>query len=124
MMRTLTKAFKALSDANRLRILKMLEVRSLCVCELTDILKLAPSTVSKHLAILRDAGLILDSKNGKWVNYHLGPDPDTPYAAELLTLLREWLREDARILEDQKAALVVNRENLCPGHVGALHGKG
>ena len=70
-MRELVKVFKALSDSNRIRILKMLEVRPLCVCEITEVLKLATSTVSKHLSILRDAGYIIDQKEGKWVNYYL-----------------------------------------------------
>ena len=55
-MRKLSKTFQALSDTNRIRILKIFEQRSLCVCEITEILKLANSTVSKHLSILRDAG--------------------------------------------------------------------
>ena len=60
-MRTLVKIFKALADSNRIRILKMLEVRPLCVCEITEVLNLAASTVSKHLSILRDADFIIDS---------------------------------------------------------------
>ena len=57
-----TKIFKALSDNSRLRILKMLQTKSLCVCEIQDILGLAASTVSKHLSILRDAGFISEEK--------------------------------------------------------------
>ena len=64
-MRDVVKVFKALSDSNRVRILKMLEVRPLCVCEITRILNLATSTVSKHLSILRDVDFILDHKEGK-----------------------------------------------------------
>lgn len=59
--------FDALSDKSRLRIIKMLHRKLLCVCEITEILKLALSIVSKHLSILRDAGLITDEKNGKWI---------------------------------------------------------
>ena len=73
-MRKQAKIFQALSDTNRIRILKMLEMRPLCVCEITDVLKLATSTVSKHLSILRDAGFIIDEKEGRWVNYYLSPD--------------------------------------------------
>ncbi|HNO10725.1 MAG TPA: metalloregulator ArsR/SmtB family transcription factor, partial [bacterium] len=53
-----TESFKALSDANRLRILKMLELRTLCVCEIRAVLKLAPSTVSQHLKILKKNAFI------------------------------------------------------------------
>ena len=71
MINQTTQVFKALSDANRLRILNMIVEKPLCVCEITDILELATSTVSKHLSILRDSGLIVDEKNGKWVNYRI-----------------------------------------------------
>ena len=62
------KIFKALSDSNRIRIVKMLQRKSLCVCEIKDVINLATSTVSKHLSILREAGLIVDWKDGKWIN--------------------------------------------------------
>ncbi len=66
--------FRALGERNRIRILKMLGERELCVCEVREVLNLSTSTVSKHLSILRDAGLILDWKDGKWVNYKLNAD--------------------------------------------------
>ena len=59
-----TKIFKALSDNSRLRILKMLQSKSLCVCEVQDVLGLATSTVSKHLSVLREAGFIKEEKEG------------------------------------------------------------
>lgn len=67
-MLNLAKTFKSLSDTNRIRILKMLEVRPLCVREITEVLKLATSSVSKHLSILRDAEFIIYEKDGKWIN--------------------------------------------------------
>ncbi|NIV98913.1 metalloregulator ArsR/SmtB family transcription factor, partial [Candidatus Saccharibacteria bacterium] len=94
-MRELTKIFKALSDANRLRILKMLEIRPLCVCEITEVLQLATSTVSKHLSILRDADMIVDEKQAKWVNYSLNTDGNQNYVGEMLPLISGWLRDDA-----------------------------
>jgi len=81
-MRKLAKTFQALSDTNRIRILKMLEVRHLCVCEITEILYLANSTVSKHLSILRDAEFILDEKDGKWVNYFLNDSKNNTYVTK------------------------------------------
>lgn len=89
-MRHLVKIFKALSDPNRIRIIKMLQIRTLCVCEIRDILNLANSTVSKHLSILRDAELILDEKDGKWVNYYLNKANGDLYVSQLLPLLAEW----------------------------------
>lgn len=112
-MRYLLKVFKALSDCNRIRIVKMLESRPLCVCEITDILQLAPSTVSKHLTLLRDAGLIVDQKVGKWVNYALSESPDQPYVSELLPLLQNWLPDDAQIQRDRERVQSVDRNVLC-----------
>ena len=112
-MRNLVKLFKALSDANRLRIMKMLEVRSLCVCEITDVLKLANSTVSKHLSILRDAELIIDEKVGKWVNYYLNTSKTERYVSELLPLLSKWLPDDEIIRKDAEKVKSVDRNMLC-----------
>lgn len=124
-MRQLTKIFKALSDPNRMRIVKMLQIRPLCVCEITEILRLAPSTVSKHLAILRDAELILDAKNGKWVNYSLNSSLDEGYVHDLLALLARWLTTDETILADARKVETINRYELCntpapiPQHVNS-----
>ena len=111
-MRKLVKVFKALSDQNRLRILKMLEIRPLCVCEITAVLNLATSTVSKHLSILKDAEFIRDEKEGKWVNYHLNEEaPD--YVADLMPLLKQWLPDEPTVLQDRLKIERVNRFTIC-----------
>jgi ArsR family transcriptional regulator len=112
-VRELLKTLKALSDTQRLRILKMLEVRPLCVCEITDVLGLAQSTVSKHLAILRDVELILDEKDGKWVNYSLNVKGRDRRMARLLDLVGEWLPEDETIRKDAAKVRKVDRDVLC-----------
>ncbi len=112
-MKELTKIFKALSDPNRLRILKMLQIRSLCVCEITSILNLATSTVSKHLAILREANLISDSKEGKWVNFHLNDSEASPYSAAIIKQLSSWLQEDKTIQADASKVRTVDRFKIC-----------
>ncbi len=112
-MRRLVKVFKALSDPNRIRIIKMLEVRSLCVCEITEVLQLANSTVSKHLSILRDAELIVDRKEGRWVNYQLNPSQSEPYVRDLVPLLSKWLPDDEVIRSDRQKVKVVNRDMIC-----------
>lgn len=112
-MRNLIKVFKALSDTNRIRILKMLEVRPLCVCEITEVLNLATSTVSKHLSILRDAELIVDEKDGKWVNFFLNRDQNNEYVRHLLPLIRSWLPNDTIVEEDKKMVVTVDRNKLC-----------
>ncbi len=68
----------ALSDPNRLRLVFALRHGERCVCQLIALLGLAPSTVSKHLAILQATGMIERSKKGRWVYYRLRPDPDFP----------------------------------------------
>ncbi len=112
-MRKLSKAFQALSDTNRIRILKILEQRSLCVCEITEILKLANSTVSKHLSILRDAEFILDEKEGKWVNYFLNDTRNNEYVTKLLPLISAWLPDDKVISNDRKKVKIVDRNIIC-----------
>lgn len=113
MLRNLTKIFKALSDQNRIRIIKMLQVKPLCVCEITDILDLAPSTVSKHLSILRDAELILDEKEGRWVIYRLNDDCDKTVVGDLIPLLRQWVPDYKMIKQDEEAAKEVSKELIC-----------
>jgi len=112
-MKKLAKTFQALSDTNRIRILKMLEIRPLCVCEITEILQLANSTVSKHLSILRDAEFILDEKEGKWVNYFLNKTNNDKYVTRLLPLLSDWIPDDQVISEDRKKVDKVDRNIIC-----------
>ncbi len=70
-----SKFFKALADATRLRILKLLEVREMCVCEVMVALDLTQPTASHHLGLLENAGFVKGRKEGKWVFYSLA-DPD------------------------------------------------
>jgi len=69
-----SKFFKALADETRLRILRLLEVREMCVCEVMVALGLTQPTASHHLGLLEDAGLVKDRKEGKWVFYSIA-DP-------------------------------------------------
>jgi ArsR family transcriptional regulator len=112
-MRKITKIFKALSDSNRLRIIKMLEIRPLCVCEITDILQLANSTVSKHLSILRDADLILDEKDGKWVNYRLNESATDELINQLMPILKNHFPDDNILVEDALKVRSSNRNTIC-----------
>jgi ArsR family transcriptional regulator len=72
---------KALTDENRLRILMILRNRELCVCQITAMLDIAPSTTSKHLSVLRQARLIESTKHGKWVYYRLAESQKNGEAA-------------------------------------------
>jgi ArsR family transcriptional regulator, arsenate/arsenite/antimonite-responsive transcriptional repressor len=113
MKRETVNIFRALSDPNRLRIMKILEQRELCVCEVREVLELSTSTVSKHLSILADAGLITDTKVGKWVNYRLNPDASSDLVRPLLKVLEQGLQDEAQIRADLKKVKCVDRNKLC-----------
>ena len=98
-MREFIKVMKALSDPTRVKILKLLENKRFCVCELQAALGVAQSTTSKHLRQLEDAGLVRSQKEGLWVNYMLADGRDNPYAAALLGNLRHWLNDSAVIVD-------------------------
>jgi ArsR family transcriptional regulator, arsenate/arsenite/antimonite-responsive transcriptional repressor len=66
--------FHALSDDTRLQIIELLRKGERCVCELTDSLDAAQSRLSFHLRVLRDAGIVRDRKDGRWVHYELNRD--------------------------------------------------
>lgn len=112
-METLVRNFKALSDRNRLRILKLLQVRSLCVCEITEVLGVSTPTISNHLAVLVEAGFLRSEKDGRWVHYHLVRDPATAEAASLLPLLHFWMNGDPQIKSDRSKLKSVCKDDLC-----------
>jgi ArsR family transcriptional regulator, arsenate/arsenite/antimonite-responsive transcriptional repressor len=66
--------FHALSDETRLEIIQLLRKGERCVCELTDSLDAAQSRLSFHLRVLKDAGIVRDRKDGRWIHYELEPD--------------------------------------------------
>ncbi len=104
---------KAVSDPNRVKILKLLQRRELCVCEIQAAIGLAQPTVSKHLKILEDAGLVTFSKDGLWVNYRISDGSSSPYAAALLGNLRHWLEDDPEIRELINKLPELDREKIC-----------
>ncbi|MDA8130812.1 MAG: metalloregulator ArsR/SmtB family transcription factor [Elusimicrobia bacterium] len=86
-MQDILRITKAAADETRLKILKLLKRGELCVCHVTEGLKLAPSTVSKHLSILEAAGLIETRKLGRWVHCRLPASPKGESRAALSWLL-------------------------------------
>ena len=112
-MKDFIKVMKALSDPNRVKIIKILGVKELCVCELQTLLELAQPTVSKHLKILEEAGLIVSRKAGSWVFCRLTEKAETAYAEVLLNELKDWLADDPEILEMIKKLPSVDREQIC-----------
>ena len=101
-MKDITKKFKALSDNQRIRILKMLEAKPMCVCEVAEVLQLAVSTVSKHLSILSDADFVKSKKQERWVYYRLNKEQGDEYTAQLLSLIHKTLSDETQGLVDEK----------------------
>ena len=112
-MKEFIKVMKALSDPSRVKILKMLQHRALCVCETRAALKLAQPTISKHFKILEDAGLVTRSKEGLWVNYCLADGSRSPYAATLLGNLKHWLADDKDVKKLLEELPTIHREEIC-----------
>ncbi len=109
-MKILLKSLKALADANRLRILRLLMDRPRCVCELQAALGIAQPTVSKHLSILEEAGWVDKQRQGKnFIFYQLigGLDPEDHHTA-LLSLLSRWLHEDPELTALSRLAQDLN----------------
>jgi len=111
MIAKIEKVFKALGDKSRLRIINMLGEKSLCVCEITEVLKLSQSTVSGHLRVLKDAGLVEDEKDGLWVEYHLCRDEQ--FNPGILDLVLDAVKSDRKLEEERKKASQANREIIC-----------
>ena len=114
-MRKLIKVMKAVSDPSRIKIMKMLQRRVMCVCEIQALLGTAQSTASKHLKILEEAGLITSYKDGLWVNYTLTDGTDSPYAANLIGNLKHWLEDDPGIEALIEKLPEIKREQICKG---------
>jgi DNA-binding transcriptional ArsR family regulator len=103
---------KALSDENRVRVLMFLETGEMCVCQLIEMLALAPSTVSKHMSILLQAGLVRVRKDGRWVYYDL-PDRDAPAAVRAaVDMLQSCLRDRPQIISDAQRLEKVRATDL------------
>jgi len=107
------RVMKALSDPNRVKLLKMLQARKMCVCELQVALRLAQPTVSKHLKILENAGLVTRKKEGLWVDYTIADGSHSPYAASLLGQLRHWLSGEDDIRTLVSSLPMIRREEIC-----------
>jgi len=114
-MKDFTRVMKALSDRNRVKIIKMLQHKTMCVCEMRAALELAQPTVSKHLRLLEDAGLVSSHKDGQWVNYYLTDGANSPYVASILGNLKHWINNDPEIAELIDKLTSIRREDICRG---------
>ncbi len=111
-MKQFIKVMKALSDPNRVKMMKILQSRPLCVCEIKETLGIAQSTASKHLKLLEDAGLVRSFKDGLWVNYSLADGSDSPYSANMIGNLKHWLDDEADVRNLNRILPGINREDI------------
>lgn len=107
---------KALAEENRLRILMALQRQELCVCQLIELLQLAPSTVSKHVSVLRQARLVNGRKDGRWMFYRTAGDSSPSEVKGAIAWVKKSLSRNERIRQDEKCLkeiLKIDREVLC-----------
>jgi DNA-binding transcriptional ArsR family regulator len=117
-MRDVLDVTKALADGNRLRVLMALADGELCVCQIVELLQLAPSTVSKHMSILRQARLVESRKDGRWMYYRLAGRSAPKAAREAVVWVRHNLAESPQTVQDLrklKVILAMDPEELCKG---------
>ncbi len=115
-MQDIVAITKALSDENRVRALMMLRHDELCVCQIIEMLCLAPSTVSKHMSILRQAGLVEGHKDGRWMYYALPGRQAAKAARQAICWITDATAASRQIkLDDQKLqkVLIIDKETLC-----------
>ena len=111
-MREFMSITRALADPNRVRILLALRRGELCVCQITELLGLAFSTISKHLSILQHAGLIQSRKTERWVYYRL-PDQSAPVTVrEALDWVKKSLTKTDEAVADAKKLKRVLKTDL------------
>lgn len=111
-MKDYLAATKALSDPNRVRMLCALRGGELCVCQLIELLGLAPSTISKHLSILNQAELIDSRKEGRWVYYRLPRKRGAGVATRLTQETFKALADHAAIIEDDERLSRIRKADL------------
>jgi len=107
---------RALSDENRVRALLALDGRELCVCQIIELLELAPSTVSKHMSVLKHSGLVTGQKRGRWMYYRLPEMAASPVVQHALSWVRQAASKSPRIRMDMERIekiIKTNREMLC-----------
>ena len=119
-MNTVLTVFKALSDETRLRILKLLEHGELCVCDIVGALQMIQPKVSFHLCVLKEAGLIKDRRQGKWIHYRI-TDSDMFRRFLLLSTLERVSSES--VTDDSKRLALFLKNKTLKGNAVMLRGK-
>ncbi len=107
---------KALADENRIRVLMALRGGELCACQITELFELAPSTMSKHLSVLYQAGLVESRKEGRWIYFRLADREAPAGVRRALGWVTEAAGTDDRVREDGarlKKILKLDPSELC-----------
>lgn len=103
---------KALSDETRVRALMSLREGELCLCQIIELLNLAPSTISKHMDLLRQAELVDRRKDGRWQYFSLATKSAPPEVRKALAWAIETLAEDTQIQADAKKIVAIRKKEL------------
>lgn len=117
-MWSLVQILKAISDDTRLRCLAAIRGREICLCHLTELLEMAPSTISKHLSLLKAAGLLTYRKDGRWVHYRWASAGASSPVVDVLSCLDGLLAADPRAQQDQARLTLILEQSVegsgCP----------
>jgi DNA-binding transcriptional ArsR family regulator len=108
-LRDYERVMKSVADPTRVRILKLLEGGEMCVCQVIAILEFNQSTISKHLFLLKMAGLVKERPERKWVHYSLDGSGGSPYARRMIQTLKGWLNDDPVIRKDRKRGAIARK---------------
>jgi len=108
--------FVALSDRTRLRILNLIGDDEVCVCFFVEVLEESQPKISRHLAYLRRAGIVVPRREGKWMHYRISPPPD-PHAEHVLKEVMAWLRDDKEMRRDRSRLVKVCCMPSPPAHI-------
>ncbi|MEI6521526.1 MAG: metalloregulator ArsR/SmtB family transcription factor [bacterium] len=110
---------QALSDATRVRIMRLLLERELCVCEIVDALEEPQYKISRHLAVLKNAGLVNDWREGQWMHYDIAPDLTESWRIALNAMRLVW---DESVEVKTALARLQQRSTRPPGGAASCGG--
>lgn len=109
-MREIVDMLKVLADENRLRIIRLLIGKKMCVCEIAFVLKITPAAVSRHLKKMKASGMINSEQAGYWTDYFLLKNGRMN---SILKKVNQWTKHEKVIISDRKNAGKINRAKLC-----------
>ena len=114
---TLIKVFKSISDITRLRIIKILQEKDeLCVCEIVQALDISQTRASRNLGILKNAGFVVDRRDGLWIYYSINKEMSNQYHMQINILIKDWLNNEKIVQKDKERLKKTNKytsKNLC-----------